>query len=72
MNNEYRELRRLLASYLRHIVRLGEASCLQIMYTLKTSNQILVMVDYLDKHLNETQSEEHLCQVAVAISEQIQ
>lgn len=71
MNTEYRELRRLLASYLRHIVRLGEASCLQIMFSLKTSNQILVMVDYLDKHLNENLSEEHLCQVAIAISEQI-
>ena len=71
MNREYREIRRHLASYLKHIANLGEASCLQIMLTLKTVDQVLVMVDYLDKHQNELRNEERLCQVATAISEQV-
>ena len=53
MNTEYRELRRLLASYLKHIAKQSEASCLQIMFILKTADQVFVMLDYLDKHKNE-------------------
>ena len=71
MNTEYRELRRLLASYLKHIAKQSEASCLQIMFILKTADQVFVMLDYLDKHKNESFSEEHLLDVAIAISEQV-
>ena len=71
MNEQDRKIRRLLASYLKDILEIGEASCLQILFLVKTSDQMLVMMDYLLKHKNEQQSEEYLCQVAKAISEQV-
>ena len=71
MNTEYRELRRLLASYLKHIAKHSEASCLQILFILKTADQVFVMLDYLNKHKMESFSENHLLDVAIAISEQV-
>ena len=77
MNEEYHELQRLLAGYLHHIAKQSEASCLQIMFTLKTADQVFVMLDYIDKqrgsaqHQNEPFDENRLLDVALAISEQV-
>ena len=71
MNDDYRELRRLLASYLKHIAKIGEASTLQILFLLKTERQIFTMMDYIDKRRYECQTEEHLLDVAIAIVEQV-
>ena len=71
MNDDYRELRRLLASYLKHIAKIGEASTLQILFLLKTERQIFTMMDYIDKRRYECLTEEHLLDVAIAIVEQV-
>ena len=71
MNEIYYELQEHLASYLKHIAKQSEASCLQIMFILKTADQVFVMLDYIDKHKNEPFSEDHLLYVAIAISEQV-
>lgn len=71
MSKEYHELRSLLAGYLHHIAKQSEASCLQIMFILKTADQVFVMLDYIDKHKNEPFDEDHLLDVALAISEQV-
>ena len=71
MNEEYYELQEHLASYLKHIAKQSEASCLQIMFILKTADQVIVMLDYIDKHKTEPFSEDHLLDVALAIAEQV-
>ena len=71
MSEEYHELQRLLAGYLHHIAKQSEAICLQIMFTLKTADQVFVMLDYLDKHKNEPFDEDYLLDLAIAIAEQV-
>ncbi len=71
MNEDYYELQEHLASYLKHIAKIGEARTLQIMFLLKTERQVLTMMDYIDKHRYECLTEEHLLDVAIAIAEQV-
>lgn len=71
MNEEYHKLQSLLAGYLHYIANQSEASCLQIMFILKTADQVFVMLDYLDKHKNEPFDEDHLLNVALAITRQV-
>jgi hypothetical protein len=56
---------------LKHIAKIEAAPSIAIMAILKTSNQILTMMDYIHKHRETPQDEEVLWRVAVAISEQV-
>lgn len=71
MSEDYHELLSYLASYLKHIAKIGEARTLQIMFLLKTERQVLTMMDYIDKRRYECLTEEHLLDVAIAIVEQV-
>ena len=71
MSEDYHELQSYLASYLKHIAKIGEARTLQIMFLLKTERQVLTMMDYIDKRRYECLTEEHLLDVAIAIVEQV-
>lgn len=71
MNEVYHELQSHLASYLTHIAKVGEARTLQIMFLLKTAEQVLTIMEYIEKHKNNQLTEEHLLDVALVISEQV-
>lgn len=71
MSEDYYELQEHLASYLKHIANIRQTESIAIMLLLKTERQVLTMMDYIDKHRNENLSEEHLLDVAIAISEQV-
>ncbi len=71
MNEDYHELQTHLASYLTHIAKIGEARTLQIMFLLKTEEQVLTIMEYIEKHKDNQLDEEHLLDVAIAISEQV-
>ena len=71
MSEDYHELQRYLASYLKDIAKFGEARTLEIMFLLKTERQVLTMMDYIDKRRYECLTEEHLLDVAIAIVEQV-
>ena len=71
MSEDYHELQSYLASYLKYIAKIGEARTLQIMFLLKTEEQVLTIMEYIEKHKDNQLDEEHLLDVAIAISEQV-
>lgn len=50
MTEQYHEYQRLLAGYLYDIAKIGEGKTLQIMFMLKTKDQLLTMTDEIYKH----------------------
>ena len=71
MNEEYYEAQSHLATFLKHVAKIKKTESIAIMLLLKTEDQVLTMMDYIDKHRDSQLTEEHLLEVAIAISEQV-
>ena len=71
MSIEYHNLQRHLAGYLANTAKLQEEQSIAIMLMLKTQEQVLTMMDYIDKRREKPLDWEHLWQAATAISEQV-
>ena len=72
MNKEfYQKLQRHLASFLHYNAKFDDVESIAIMLMLKTEEQVLTMMDYIDKHRDGDLSFKHLWDVAIAISKQV-